>query len=816
MIFTQFLTFSVLFVNFLDALDITTNTINAGFLDPVTDPVTIYSDCYWSIVDITPVSINYELILQANSMSIAGSLFTIYNSDSVQNDGIISINALGVQSYSDMSVWTEAFTNSGEIYMSSSGDSQAQMSIYASQFINTGLMVFYSEYITWSMVVIEMHGDPYIENDGQMCFQNHQYVQSTGIQGTGCMTALDGGVIYVQNLDGGIDSQHSFYLADDLSSLVVSSDYITTPLSIYGFGNGNKIGLTSALSYSQYVYNDVTGVLTLTGSDGNSQDFIIGTGYDAGLFEIVTVEREGLWCDPLASVAYNGPVPDQELPAACQIPCKDIPAAPLDDSYPMTTMFTTTWTTIDGEGSSTTESGIVSRVGTRDSTITTFAGPTSYTTTWTTTDENGDDITQSGIVSEHGDETITITTLAGPSIYTTTWTTTDSNGDDITQSGVVSEHLDENSTLTTFTEDDTTSDTTEDVPTDATTDDNSDVITDDDTTIATPEDSDSESIITWTSTNDDGEEVTNSGIISESGSELVTITTFSSEQITTWTTTDSNGDIITESGVVSENDSTTTVLQSEQVTIWTTTDTNGDTITRSGVVTENDSTTEIVTTFSLEQITTWTTTDSNGDTNSQSGVVSENDSTTEIITTFSSESFTTWTTTDSKGDTITQSGIISKGSTITTFSTTSWTTYTTTCSNGDVSTITSAVSPDSTIVVTITHCEEDICSEAVTTVVTTVPCSTVSLTKSTVTAIFTSCDNDTCSELTTTSVATIPPENAGKSTYLPTTLSVTPLESSTMTPPQSSSIPPFDNAGSKNFDGYSTIIMLISVIPYLI
>ena len=75
-------------------------------------------------------------------------------------------------------------------------------------------------------------------------------------------------------------------------------------------------------------------------------------------------------------------------------------------------------------------------------TITTFpqesvAGPvtTEYTTTWTTTKDDGSVETDSGIVSQSGDSLTTITTFPQESVaspvtteYTTTWTTTKDDG----------------------------------------------------------------------------------------------------------------------------------------------------------------------------------------------------------------------------------------------------------------------------------------------------------------------------------------------------------------------------------------------------
>ncbi|EMG45971.1 hypothetical protein G210_3804, partial [Candida maltosa Xu316] len=110
------------------------------------------------------------------------------------------------------------------------------MPIYTNEFTNTGLMVFYSQEVTSSIVALDVDYGSSIENNGQICFHNHQYLQSSGIEGTGCMTAIGGGAIYLADPSQTFDSQHSFYLADGQSSLVVRSGG-TGPLNVYGFGN---------------------------------------------------------------------------------------------------------------------------------------------------------------------------------------------------------------------------------------------------------------------------------------------------------------------------------------------------------------------------------------------------------------------------------------------------------------------------------------------------------------------------------------------------------------------------------------------------
>ncbi|MDC6272050.1 hypothetical protein PP707_07100, partial [Acetobacter pasteurianus] len=82
----------------------------------------------------------------------------------------------------------------------------------------------------------------------------------------------------------------------------------------------------------------------------------------------------------------------------------------------VTTEYTVTWTRTNEDGSEVTESGIVSKSGDYETTITTFPPSegdvtTEYTVTWTRTNEDGSEVTESGIVSKSGLSISTISTF---------------------------------------------------------------------------------------------------------------------------------------------------------------------------------------------------------------------------------------------------------------------------------------------------------------------------------------------------------------------------------------------------------------------
>ncbi|EMG45407.1 hypothetical protein G210_4410, partial [Candida maltosa Xu316] len=389
------------------ALDITANRIDTGTgTGTVSIPnelVTIYSGNYWSIVDYAGVYFTKGLTVQENAMLYVSTTldtvslaFNPNNCDSIiTNNGIISANSLSSTKAPNFNIHGKEFYNNGELFFAGNGNIADTMTITTTLVQNHGLMQFYHNQRSSSSVTIGIGST--IENTGQICFQNHCFNQKTDITGDGCITARGESTIYISTPLRAISLDQSFYLKDELSSLVI---YPSKPLTInvYGFGNGNRIGLTQTLkdtTYPKFVYDEEAGTLILTGTSAtNRQTFIIGTGYNSELFEVVDNAPLGVTSAKLNSVTYHGPVPNQVLPASCQIPCKDPPPFP-DEST--TTVFTSTWVSTDDEGGTITESGLISRVGTSATTISTFPNPPVWTSTWEETDDGGETVTRSGL-----------------------------------------------------------------------------------------------------------------------------------------------------------------------------------------------------------------------------------------------------------------------------------------------------------------------------------------------------------------------------------------------------------------------------------
>ncbi|CAL1190767.1 unnamed protein product [Candida parapsilosis] len=726
-----------LYISVVSGLNIATNTIDRGAISLNVGDITINSGAYWSIINnaISAFVSNLEVAPEAGLyISSTSSLISLQVTllgllNSITNNGIISFNSLASLTSSNYNLIGWSFQNNGEMYLGASGIVASTMSITAASWKNTGLLVFYQNQRNEGIV---NSGAPLgtINNNGQICFHNEVYHQTTSIAGTGCITADRDSSIYITNAALSVSTGQTFYLADGASSMIVQALSTPQTFNVRNFGqvNGiaNKIGLSIplfALIGSAWSYNSATGILTLRGAGLLSQYLNIGTGYDSSKFQVVTDSGAGLPSTLWGSIQYNGPVPNPGLPSQCRV-CKSLPDIPGAQPTEYTTTITTT-----SNGNTLTETGIVdittNTAGSWYTTTSIFTTGstfrTEYTTSWTTTKPDGTIQTDSGIVSVSDTSSTTITTFPQPTQteytttglqprmtdslrstqvlfakrrlidydyniptttqteYTTTWTTTKDDGSVETDSGIVSQSGDSLTTITTFH-----NQLNEYTTTWTTTKDDGSVETTQYTT-------------TWTTTKDDGSVETDSGIVSQSGDSLTTVTTFPQESVaacdhrwrlidddyhvpqptqteytTTWTTTKDDGSVETDSGIVSQSGDSLT-------TITTIVSQSGDSLTT-------------ITTFpqptQTEYTTTWTTTKDDGSVETDSGIVSQSGDSLTTITTFpqptQTEYTTTWTTTKDDGSVETDSGIVSQSgdslTTITTFHnnsteyTTTWTT----------------------------------------------------------------------------------------------------------------------------------------------
>ena len=532
-----------LYISVVLGLNIATNTIDRGAISLNVGDITINSGAYWSIINnaISAFVSNLEVAPEAGLyISSTSSLISLQVTllgllNSITNNGIISFNSLASLTSSNYNLIGWSFQNNGEMYLGASGIVASTMSITAASWKNTGLLVFYQNQRNEGIVNL---GAPLgtINNNGQICFHNEVYHQTTSIAGTGCITADRDSSIYITNAALSVSTGQTFYLADGASSMIVQALSTPQTFNVRNFGqvNGiaNKIGLSIplfALIGSAWSYNSATGILTLRGAGLLLQYFNIGTGYDSSKFQVVTDSGAGLPSTLWGSIQYNGPVPNPGLPSQCRV-CKSLPDIPGAQPTEYTTTITTT-----SNGNTLTETGIVdittNTAGSWYTTTSIFTTGstfrTEYTTSWTTTKPDGTIQTDSGIVSVSDTSLTTITTFPQPTQteYTTTWTTTKDDGSVETDSGIVSQSGDSLTTVTTFPQESVAGPVTTEYTT------------------------------TWTTTKDDGSVETDSGIVSQSGDSLTTITTFPQESVaspvtteytTTWTTTKDDGSVETD------------------------------------------------------------------------------------------------------------------------------------------------------------------------------------------------------------------------------------------------------------------------------
>ncbi|ABN68738.2 hyphally regulated cell wall protein, partial [Scheffersomyces stipitis CBS 6054] len=368
MLFSKYLTACVSLFSMAMAVTISQNTINRGFLNLDIGDITIEDGVYWSIIDnaISAMAGSLKVgqgsgfYITSTSSLIASTVTLLSPLGSLENNGIISFNALQSLTAPVYNLVGLSFTNNGEMYLGGDGSVLVPVqSITSATWDNNGLLVFYQNTRSTGPVLL---GAPLgtINNNGQICLYNELYTQTNNIVGTGCITANTDSSIFFSNTLLNIDPNQTIYLADSASSLRATAISVPKTFTVAGFGNGNTIGLDIPLVnlpplLDAWDYDASAGILTLRGAGLLSQNFLIGTGYDNGLFSITTDDDLGLLSVPFGAVTYSGPVPNPGIPAACQ-PCKTLPDSPGTSA----TTSTTTIVSTNSDGSICTEvDGIV-------------------------------------------------------------------------------------------------------------------------------------------------------------------------------------------------------------------------------------------------------------------------------------------------------------------------------------------------------------------------------------------------------------------------------------------------------------------------
>ena len=364
-LFQNILISIALLTQLIFAIEIAENKVDRGSITLNLGDIIIYTGATWSIIDNAYTNFVGKLDVRADAglyitltshlLALQVSLTTILHS--ITNNGIISFDSRISRTSSSYDLRGISFTNNGEMYFGSSGESSSSTSLTSALWTNTGLLLFFQNQRTSGTVNLGVSMGS-ITNDGQICLNNQIYEQTTQIKGSGCFTAKGDSTIYIANVVLAVSSKQNFYLTDKGSSMIVQAVSTTQTFNVYGFGDGNKIGLTlplvGTIFNSAFTYDTASGILTLRNTL-LEQKFNIGTGYEPSKFQVVTDSGSGTPSTVLGSVAYYGHVPTRTLPKSCQIPCKPIPEAP--GTQP--TEYTTTITKTNTAGNTVTETGVV-------------------------------------------------------------------------------------------------------------------------------------------------------------------------------------------------------------------------------------------------------------------------------------------------------------------------------------------------------------------------------------------------------------------------------------------------------------------------
>ncbi|EMG48043.1 hypothetical protein G210_1465, partial [Candida maltosa Xu316] len=292
---------SWLLLNTALALEISSNTVDRGTIALNVGDITIDSGASWSIINNAVSTLVGSLDVQpdagfyitSTSPLIALQVTLTSLLSTINNDGTIVFDSRDSLTASNYNLVGATFTNTGDMFLAASGIVPSSMSLTAANWDNSGLIVFSQNQRSSGTVSLGATGGA-ITNDGQICLDNEVYQQTTSINGGGCFTANQDSTIYISNSLLPVATTQNFYLADSQSSILAQALSTPQTFNVYGFGNGNMIGITLPLTPSvglpgqpAYSYNAATGVLTLRNLLV-TQNFYIGTGYNPSLFSIVT------------------------------------------------------------------------------------------------------------------------------------------------------------------------------------------------------------------------------------------------------------------------------------------------------------------------------------------------------------------------------------------------------------------------------------------------------------------------------------------------------------------------------------------------
>jgi len=313
------------------------DTVNSGAIDLSVGDITIEPNVYWSIwnnvasvfTGSLTVAKDAAFYISSNNNVIALSVTLLGFLNTITNDGTIAFNSLESLTAPTYNLVGLKFTNTKDGYVFMGGDGSVGtpvMSITAATWENDGFVTFYQKTKSTGIVAL---GAPLgtIKNNGDICFYNQIYHQTSKILGQGCIHAQAHSTIFLDSPLLAVDTTEIIYMEDEDSELVASTVGAVQTYTVAGFGNNNYIGLSTTIF--DWNYNTISGVLTLYSDPLHlvSQKFLIGKGYVPSNFKIVSHLFPGLSAPFNNAIQYDDVVPNPGMPAGCQ-PCKGAPDVP--------------------------------------------------------------------------------------------------------------------------------------------------------------------------------------------------------------------------------------------------------------------------------------------------------------------------------------------------------------------------------------------------------------------------------------------------------------------------------------------------------
>ncbi|KAK6461907.1 cell-wall agglutinin N-terminal ligand-sugar binding-domain-containing protein [Scheffersomyces coipomensis] len=298
------------------AVIISSDTIVHNNYEISSGGVQIYDDTYLAILGVTEVSIAGDIIIETggnlyiNDSIYSGSAeFSLCNQlGDFTNNGSVTLETISsfLANYFYISA-TNSFINNGEMFLGYSGITNGGANyISGSSIINNGLMTFYQAFSNPDSVIL----DGTFTNNGQICLYNKRFYQVSEINGVGCITIQQQGIMEITSPLSYLQGQ-TFFLAGDESMIIVYPAFGTETITVAGFGNGNIIALDDNLQSINY---DESGILTICSSGQGCQDFDIGQGYNSLVFETEINNQLGSY-----GVYYPDPPPNPGIPLGCSV-----------------------------------------------------------------------------------------------------------------------------------------------------------------------------------------------------------------------------------------------------------------------------------------------------------------------------------------------------------------------------------------------------------------------------------------------------------------------------------------------------------------